>query len=82
MNIFGLTRVLALTLLLCVIGSAQAASGKKPPTKVTEKLSQATYEQMSTAQEAMDAGDFAAAEAGLQPLVDRLEDLNLSLIHI
>ncbi len=56
--------------------SVSAAEGRKPPTKVTEKLSQATYEQMQIAQEAMDANDLSAAEAALQSLVERMDRLN------
>ena len=73
---FPLLRLLALLLALCLPWHSLAAEGRKPPTKVTEKLSQAVYEQMQAAQQAMEADDLDAAEAALQKLLDRVDKLN------
>ncbi|MGB1557846.1 MAG: tetratricopeptide repeat protein [Oceanococcaceae bacterium] len=73
---FPLLRLLALLLALGLPLHGLAAEGRKPPTKVTEKLSQAVYEQMQAAQQAMEADDLDAAEAALQKLLDRVDKLN------
>ena len=69
-------RLLLLLLAVWLPGQVLAAEGRKPPTKVTEKLSQAVYEQMQTAQNAMEAEDLAGAEAALNTLLDRQDKLN------
>ncbi len=72
-----------LTLLLsCVLlgGSglavAKSDDGRKPPTKVTQKLSQKVYKVMEAAQEAMDAKDLATAESLMQELGSNPDKLN------
>lgn len=50
--------------------------GRKPPTKVTEKLSPKVYKQIEAAQLAMEAKDLATAEAAMLDLKSGFEKMN------
>jgi tetratricopeptide (TPR) repeat protein len=77
---------LMLAALLLSGGVAQAKSeggSRKPPTKVTEKLSPKVYKQIEAAQVAMEAADFAGAETiitALQGSSSKLNDYEKSQI--
>jgi len=72
--------LLALVGLLVSTTPAFAADGgeegRKPPTRVTEKLSPRVYEQIEAAQLAMEANDLAQAEALMDALHADAEGLN------
>ncbi len=72
-----------LTILLCSLFLAPATAwakdsegGRKPPTKVTEKLSPKVYKQIETAQHAMESKDLATAEAVMNELKAGFEKMN------
>ena len=78
-------RLLFATLLALSILPAQAQEDRrKPPTKVTEKLSPQVYEKILAAQTLMEGKDMAGAEAAINELLvdrDSRNDYELSQIY-
>lgn len=80
--IFGL----GIVLLALMAGTVQAkdSDGRKPPTKVTQKISAKVYQVMEEAQTALEAKDLATAESLMNTLkagADKLNDYEQAQMH-
>jgi len=70
------TILACLLLPLCAGALADEHKPKKPQTRLTQTLGQATYKQMELAQKAFEARDYRGAEADLDALKARSDKLN------
>lgn len=77
-----LQRVVATIAFACLAWNAQPVyadegkEGRKPPTKVTEKISPQVFMVMGEAQKALEAKELGKAESLLNELLEKLDELN------
>ena len=82
------SKLLVTLMLATLVGTPAVAKdddgGRKPPTRVTEKLSPKVYQKIEAAQQALEAKDLAGAEAIMDELkatADKLNDYEKSQMY-